>query len=130
MTSAMGLNWTVDDDKRLIEIDADGDVTRAEAELFFQDLIRLKVPGYRKLFDGRKADSKMGLEDLLAIGVMIRARHEQGGPLGPVAIVAQGEKFERFSRLLGILASSTKRPMLIFQQEAKARRWLMKQRAT
>ena len=129
MTSAMALNWTVDTDKRLIEIDADGDVTRAEVERFFDDLRRLKVPRYRKLFDGHRADTTMTPEDLLAIGVMFRTHHEQGGPLGPVAIIARGEKFERFSRLLGILGSS-KRPLLIFTHTAKARCWLMMQPAS
>lgn len=122
----MSLTCTVDDAQRLIEVDADAHVTRVEVERFLEVISRVDMASYRKLFDGRQADTQMGAEDLLAIGSMFRDYHAQGFTLGPVAIIAQDEKFERFSRLLGILASGN-RPLLIFQDEAKARRWLMKQ---
>jgi len=128
MTAAMALNWKINDDKRLIEVDADDDVTRAEVERLLQDIGRVEVAGYRKLFDARQADTKMDAEDLLAVGGMFRDQHRQGGPLGPVAIITQDEKFERFSRLLGIRASGN-RPLLVFRQAGRARRWLMNQPA-
>jgi hypothetical protein len=124
----MSLSWTIDPDKQLIEIKAGSDITRSAIERFLKDVSRVEVAGYRKLFDGTRADTKLSAEELLAIGGMFRDYHAQGGPLGPVAVIGEDDKYERFARLLGILASG-KRPFQIFRQADKARRWLMMQPA-
>jgi hypothetical protein len=79
--------------------------------------------GYRKLFDGSQADTRLGALDILNIGVRMRALHGDGAPLGPLAVVIPADKYPLLSRVLGILATP-RRPMRIFSEVDRARKWL------
>ncbi len=65
----------------------------------------------------------MTSEDMLAIGVQIRARHAAHGKHGALAVVVPPGKAELVSRVLGILATA-KRPMRVFSESEPARRWI------
>jgi hypothetical protein len=79
--------------------------------------------GYRKLFDGSQADTRLGALDVLNIGVRMRSLHGGGAPLGPLAVVIPADKYQLLARVLGILASP-RRPMRIFTEVDRARKWL------
>ncbi len=120
---AMPLYWTVDSKDRLVTTVADGLVTRAEVENYIDTMNGAGTQSYRKLFDGSRGETEMTAEDMLAIGVMIRARHAGGGEHGALAIVIPADKADLVSRVLGILATAN-RPMRIFSAIEPARRWI------
>lgn len=119
----MPLHWTVDSKERLVITIAEGAVTRAEVENYITVMNGAGTLSYRKLFDCSRGDTAMTPEDMLAIGVQIRARHATTGALGPLAIVVPPAKSELVSRVLGILATAD-RPMRVFSESEPARRWI------
>ncbi len=119
----MPLHWTVDSKQRLVVAIAKGAVTRAEVENYITVMNGAGTLSYRKLFDCSLADTAMTPEDMLAIGVQIRARHATTATLGPLAIVVPPAKSELVSRVLGILAAGN-RPMRVFSDTEPARRWI------
>ncbi len=122
-SSSMPLHWTVDSKERLVIARAEGAVTRAEIENYITVMNGAGTLAYRKLFDGSRADTAMTPEDMLAIGVQIRARHATAATLGPLAIVVPPARAELVSRVLGILATAN-RPMRVFSDIEPARRWI------
>jgi len=119
----MTLHWTLDSKERLVIAIAEGDVTRAEVENYLAVMNGAGTLSYRKLFDCSHGETRMTSEDMLAIGVQIRARHAAGVRLGALAIVVPPDKTELVSRVLGILAS-VDRPMRVFAELGPARRWI------
>lgn len=110
---------------RLLTAVAEGDVTRPEFEAYLDMLDQAGVHGYRKLFDGLHADTSMGAENILAMGVRMRASH-QVHAVGPLAVVVAQDRVAMISRVLGILAAA-RRPMRIFHELGPARDWILKQ---
>ena len=123
----MAVYWTIDSRKRLITVTAEGEVTRADAEAFLDVLHGAGLVSYRKLFDGSRGTTRMTPEDLMAVGVAIRAGHAEG-PVGPLAVVMSKGNAERTSRVLGIMATA-RRPMRVFEDVEAARRWIEQQEA-
>lgn len=119
----MALHWTIKSDIRFFEVVCDGLVEASEVHTMLDVLVGSKALGYRKLFDGSCGETNMGPLDMLGIGVRIRALHASDAPLGPLAVVAPGDKFPLLSRVLGILAAA-RRPMRVFTDVEKARAWL------
>lgn len=126
----MPLHWKIDSDARLMTVQAERMVTREEFEAMLDAMSGADAIGYAKLFDGRGADTAMGVPELMAIGVRIKALHQRQAPqpIGPLAIVLDGDKFGLVARVLGILATA-KRPMRVFDDIAPAREWIARQRA-
>jgi len=118
----MPLQWTIDSRQKLVTVIAEGDVTRADFDAFLDAVKAANAYPYRKLFDGLRGDTRMGPDDLLALGARMRASHEQG-PIGPLAAVIPDEKADLVARVLGILATA-ERPMRVFREIAPARRWI------
>ncbi len=118
----MPLHWTIDPQEKLVTAVAEGDVTRVEFDAFLDDMTRAGADTYRKLFDGARGDTHMAPEDILALGVRMRAMHERG-PMGPLAVVVPVGHVETIGRVLGMLAAA-KRPMRVFRQFGAARRWI------
>src|SRR4051794_32372043 len=112
----MPLQWTIDPKQRLVTAVADGDVTRADFDAFLDAVKAANAYPYRKLFDGLRGETRMGPDELLALGARMRASHETG-PIGPLAAVIPDEKADLVARVLGILATA-KRPMRVFRQIA------------
>lgn len=118
----MPFHWIIDSRARLVTVTAEGDCTRADIEAYLKAVDGGGAVTWRKLFDGRNGRPAMGREDMLAIGVLFRSYHQRG-PVGALAIVVTEAHVERVSRALGILAAAD-RPMRIFHELEKARRWI------
>jgi hypothetical protein len=121
----MSVTWTIDPEDRMIVVIAEGDVTRAEVDAMLDAIESDEILTYRRLFDGTKADTKMPVEDLIALGVRMRGMHVHGG-MGPLAVVVPADKEEILERLFGMLAVP-KRPMRVFNDADQGRRWIRKQ---
>lgn len=121
----MPLNWTIDSKAKLLTVLAEGDVTRAEFEAYLDLVDEACLHTYRKLFDGVRADTSMGAENILAVGVRMRASH-QTNPVGPLAVVVAEGKVDMVSRVLGMLAAAS-RPMRVFHEVGPAHDWIRKQ---
>ena len=119
----MPLHWTIDSKERLVTAIAEGAVTRGEVEDYIAAMNGAGTLSYRKFFDCSRGDTAMTPEDMLAIGVQLRARHANTATLGPLAIVVPSAKSELVSRVLGILAAAN-RPMRVFSETEPARRWI------
>ena len=118
----MPLHWTIDSEARFVSVVAKGDVSRPEVEQLLDEMLSRGAMTYRKLFDGLDGDTAMAPQDLLALGVRMRAHHS-GGPVGALALVLPDEKAEIVVPILGMLAAAD-RPMRIFATYQRARRWL------
>jgi hypothetical protein len=123
----MPLYWTIDSKARLVTAVAEGDVTRAEFESYLDMIDQTRVHAYRKVFDGINADTSMGPEQILAVGVRMRTSHGTQ-PVGPLAVAVAEDKVPMVSRVLGMLAAAD-RPMRVFHEAGRARDWILKQRA-
>lgn len=118
----MSLPWTIDSQERLFTAVAEGNVSRSDIEVCLDAMTGSGAMAYRKLFDGTRGDTLMTVDELLEVGVRMRAFHAQG-PMGPLAVVVPREKCEMVTRILGILAAAD-RPMRLFSTVRPARRWL------
>jgi hypothetical protein len=119
----MPLHWIVDSKERLVIVTAEGAVTGAELEDYIAAMNGAGTMSYRKLYDGSRGNTDLTEEELLAIGVQLRARHTTGDRPGPLALVLSPDQFEQVSRVLGILAAAD-RPMRVFTAIAPARHWI------
>ena len=117
----MPLQWTIDHDSRRVVAVAEGDVTRAEFDTFLEAMDRENAMAYCKLFDGTAGATSMGIYDILATCVQIRAYHRH--PVGPLAVVVPPEMPQLVPRVLGVLATA-RRPMKLFQSLKPAQRWI------
>ncbi len=121
----MPIYWTIDSKERLMTVIAEGDVTRPEFESYLDVIDNANLHAYRKLFDGGSADTRMGAEDIMAMGVRMRSAH-QSHAVGPLAVVVPEDKIAMMSRVLGMLAAAN-RPMRVFHEVGAARDWIRKQ---
>lgn len=121
----MPIHWTIDSKERLLTVVAEGDVTRPEFDAYLDVIDNAQLHTYRKLFDGGSADTSMGADSILEIGVRMRAAHH-AGPVGPLAVVISEDKIELLSRVLGMLAAAD-RPMRVFHEAGPALDWILKQ---
>jgi hypothetical protein len=119
----MSVVWSVEPEKKLMTAVATGEVTRADLVAFFEETTAARVAPYRKLFDGRASETKMGPDDMLALGVLAQSLHQPGGEMGPLALVLPMSMMELVRRLAGILAVAD-RPMRVFTDIDEARAWL------
>lgn len=121
----MPLHWTIDAEQKLVTVVAEGEVGRADIETYLDAVEAADAAGYRKLFDGARGNTRMGSEDVLALGVRMREAHARG-PMGALAAVVPANKAEPVARLLGIMATAD-RPMRVFRDIAAARKWIATQ---
>lgn len=101
---------------------AGGDVTLADAMAFFVAIEDARALPYKKLFDGSRARSAMTPDELLAAAGRIRAQHGTS-VVGSLAVVASREQAQLTARMLGA-ATAADRPMRVFDDLRRARRWL------
>ncbi|OFX02013.1 MAG: hypothetical protein A3D94_08625 [Alphaproteobacteria bacterium RIFCSPHIGHO2_12_FULL_66_14] len=119
----MPIHWNIDPAERLLTAEAEGEVTRSDADRFLDAMAgAVEAMGYRKLFDATRGHTSMSTADMLALGVRMRGFHALG-PMGPLAVVVPPDKGELVSRVLGMLAAA-ERPMRVFGGVAPARRWI------
>lgn len=124
----MPVVWSVDQEKRLMTAVAEGEVTRADIERFFDETTAARVAPYRKLFDGSAIHTNMGPEDMLALGVKMQGLQRGESEMGPLALVLPLYLMDLVRRMVGILAVAD-RPMQVFTDAAAARAWLEEQGA-
>jgi hypothetical protein len=116
------LYWTIDSRERLMTAVAEGAVRKEEAEAYLEAMAGAKAGAYRRLFDGSHAEPLMSDQDIMELAVRMRGLQELGKS-GPLAVVMPGDKYERFARMLGILAVPD-RPLRFFSSAEAAREWL------
>ena len=120
----MALHWTIDSRTKLLVAVADCAVALSDLDRLLDIVVGARIVDYRKLFDGRLGEARMGETELLSVGVRLRSLHAAAGAgLGPLALVVRDENYWRVARVLGILAVP-KRPMRVFKESEKARAWL------
>lgn len=119
----MPLHWTIDSRLQTFVAICDGNVDLAEVNGMLDAVVGANGLGYRKLFDSTNGNTQMSAIDMLGIGVRMRALQEGDRDHGPLAIVVPDDKYALMSRVLGILAAA-KRPMRVFNDAGKARKWL------
>lgn len=122
----MAVHWTIKSEDRLFEVVCDGLVEDSDIHRMLDVLVGSEALGYRKLFDGSRADTSLGPQEILDIGVRLRSLHADGAALGALAVVIPDSKYALLARVLGILATA-RRPMRIFNDPRKARTWLNSQ---
>ncbi len=105
-----------------------GDVSRADIDGFLDAVVENAALGYAKLFDASQAMSSMTSDDMVDLGTRFRALHA-GAAVGPLAVVMPPDRGKRLERLLGMIATAD-RPMRIFVDPTRARRWIAGQAAT
>ncbi|KAF0099830.1 MAG: hypothetical protein FD144_3625 [Rhodospirillaceae bacterium] len=119
----MPLHWTIDSRLQIFVATCDGNVELAEVNEMIDAVVGAKGLGYRKLFDGTNGNTQMSAIEMLGIGVRLRALQHEGQDHGALAVVAPDDRYVMLSRLLGILAAA-RRPMRVFKDAGKARKWL------
>jgi hypothetical protein len=117
----MPLHWTIDPERQLVTVRAEGPVSREEADAYLDAVDERGAISYRKLYDGRAGELGMDQQELMAISARFRSYHHL--PVGALAIVLADDKLEVVGRMLGILATAD-RPMKLFSSLTAARRWL------
>ncbi len=83
----MPLHWTIDSQKALFHVIAEGFVDKADADRMIDVMVASDILHYRKLFDGSAGDTRLSPMDVFTIGVRLRELHATG-PMGPLAVVA------------------------------------------
>ena len=118
----MPIHLSVDHEARSMTATAEGEITKVEFEDFLYATVNENTGGYRKLFDGRFATTRMDPRDIFDFGLRMKARHaiERTGPL---AVVMGPEHYDLVSRVLGMLATAD-RPMRLFEDLDAAHKWL------
>lgn len=112
----------VDSKERLVTTIADGNVTHEEAARYIAAVNGAEMRTYRKPVDGSRGETRMTSEDMLALGVPIRAwQMAGGGKPGPIAIVVSPDKADLVSRIPSMLATAD-RPMRGVSESEPARR--------
>jgi hypothetical protein len=118
----MPIVWGVDHSARLVSAKARGDLGRAEFEDYLDSLVAAATLSYRKVLDMAENHLALSRDDMLALGVRIRA-HESVGPMGGVAVIAASddvyEQFRLFERLV-----DARRPLKVFRDAEAAYAWL------
>jgi hypothetical protein len=118
----VALHWIVSHSAKIVIAIARGNVSQAEADRYFADMVEQGALPYRKLF--RVGRSTTMLDDLM-IESFINAVPDprKAGSLGPIAIVADDDDAVRKAQKFAAGAIGV-RPLRIFRDMDEARRWL------
>jgi hypothetical protein len=122
----MPIHWTISQPDRLVVVVCEGSVTRTDIEAYLDDVVVAGALPYRKMFEAGDAHFELGDDDMMALGARIQAYAASGaatGTIGPLALVASSRQQYGQARLYEVLAE-TRRPLRIFRDSRKARRWL------
>jgi hypothetical protein len=119
----MPVQWTIEPDRGLVTVVAEGEITYGELVAMVDGLRDSDAHGYRKLYDGARSIMCMTQEEVLMLGVRMRVEHERS-PMGPMAAILPAENAEILARLLGMVALAD-RPLRIFVKTGPALKWLL-----
>ncbi|MFZ5782556.1 MAG: hypothetical protein ACOY4R_20345 [Pseudomonadota bacterium] len=119
----MTIHWMIDSRQRLVVARTEGEVTRGDVQTFVQAVDGARAIGFRKLIDGTEGVVHIPVDELTQLVLNVRkggwVRHSPGA----IAFVASGEALHPLASVLGLLTTPT-RPLRIFYDMGKARRWL------
>ncbi|MDP2332951.1 MAG: hypothetical protein Q8M19_19885 [Reyranella sp.] len=119
----MPVQWTIEPDRDLVTVVAEGEVTHGELVAMVDALCARDAHGYRKLYDGARSRMRMTPEEVLMLGLRMRTEHERSR-MGPMAAILPEENAEILARLLGMVALAD-RPLRIFVKRGPALKWLL-----
>ena len=117
----MPVNWFIDSRRRVVEITAEGRVTRPEMEEYLEAVSGAGANGYAKIFDATRGELGMTNEDMSVMAATFRQMYSD--PHGPLAIVLQQERQARLLPVLGALAAAD-RPLGLLTTRLAAKRWI------
>ena len=123
----MPVHWTIDHGQKLVTIVAEGAVTLDQLIAMVDGLRDAGAHGLRKLYDGARSTMHMTPEEVLALGVHMRAEHRRSA-MGPMAAILPAKDSELLAPLLGMVAAPD-RALRIFVAPGPALRWLLTQPA-
>jgi hypothetical protein len=123
----MPVHWTISHPTRLVVAVCKKAVYRADIEAYLDGVMVGGAMPYRKIFELKDADWKLGDTDMMALGARIRA-YAKAGPMGPLAIVAGTDEAYETAMMFATLGEA-ERPLEIFRELHAARHWLDKQPA-
>jgi hypothetical protein len=118
----MPLQWAIHSREQLVDIVAEGTVTRADVDELLDAVVGAKALAYRKIVDCMAGVLAMNAEEILGVVVRVRELH-QSAVIGAAAFVLPEESLEPVSRLLGALAAAN-RPMRLFKSRSQAEQWI------
>ncbi|UYN96530.1 MAG: hypothetical protein KIT25_06250 [Enhydrobacter sp.] len=116
----MPLQWSVSHPLRLVIAVAKGEVVAQEMLDLLAAIDRDGAQGYRKLFDVTGLATEFADDRVLMLADIVKAR---GGPAGPIAVVAQGDRVHRQAGLF-ISSIGPARHVRAFREQHEARAWL------
>jgi hypothetical protein len=118
----MPVQWVIHSREQLVDITAEGTVTRADVDECLDAVVGAKALGYRKLVDCTAGVLAMNAEEILSIVVRVRELHK-GAVIGAAALVLPKQSLEPISRLLGALAAAN-RSLRLFKSRSQAEQWI------
>jgi hypothetical protein len=119
----MPIQWTIEPERDLVTVVAEGEVTYGDLVAMVDALRAQDAHGYRKLYDGARSLMRMTPEEVLMLGLRMRAEHKRS-QMGPMAALLPEENAEILARLLGMVALAD-RPLRIFVRRGPALKWLL-----
>lgn len=124
----MTIHWTISHENRLVEATCEGDLMRADFEVYLDDLVVKGAMPYAKIFDMAGSLPAFSPDDpeMMQIGARIQAyaNHTAEG-MGPLAIVAVTDRQIDFARMYSALATG-RHLIKIVGTHGAARAWLAK----
>ncbi len=118
----MPLQYTIDHDRRLVEVTAQGAVVLQDILDYFDAVMVQNAMPYDKLFDAANGQFTLSDDDMMALGARVSA-YAAADPRGPIAIVVGDDQTNLLAHRFANLGSAA-RPVKIFRHAADARRWL------
>lgn len=124
----MPLEFTIDHDKRFVDVRTSGRVVLKDVEDYFDALMVQGGMPYPKLFDATDVEFDVSDADMMLLGARVSA-YAVADPRGPIAIVAVTDEAVNLLRRF-INLGGAKRPAKIFRSAEQARQWLDAQTRT
>ena len=118
----MPLQFTIDHDRRLVEVAAQGGVVLQDIIDYFDSVAVQGAMPYDKLFDASAGQFALSDDDMMVLGARVSA-YAAMEPRGPIAIIVANEETNDLARRFANLGGA-ERPVKIFRQVAEARSWL------
>jgi len=119
----MPITWKVLHSERLVVASARDLLTFTDMLYCADELEKLGVDSYRKIFDLSQLSSAPLQADIRLTGARTAARAAGGRKFGPIAIVAVSEAIAGLARIFEA-TSAAHRPVRVFRDVFSARAWV------
>jgi hypothetical protein len=116
------VQFTIDHDKRFVDVRGLGDVGLQDILDYFDALVTGDGMPYRKLIDMRGVMPRISDDEMMVLGARVSA-YANLEPRGPIAVVSTAPESDIFIRRFMNLGGA-KRPMRLFTSVDAARQWL------